>query len=292
MELSLSKRTTGAEKGVPSALRPKVFSVVLVFLATGREVRSLSLDRGSRVPHGRGLRRRRRRRVQHRKQAKVQIWQIEQQLFERRILQESRNVAFHHRKHDRPEPVLALEAQTVRRVLVHSADGLDQVSVISQHSLSVEGFLNAQLCKSAQVRDVVLGQFEHRSLCQRVRHRGRGHGVLAEREVVEVVDQSGEDCRIIGGEVESSRVCLLHDEGMLGYRIDRVMWRQKSCSYLELPTEEFAKVLRLDPEDGLVDLPLLVVTCDGEIGEETLCQDAIMSLAYSQDLPVVGSHTS
>jgi hypothetical protein len=46
---------------------------------------------------------------------------------------------------------------------------------------------------------------------------GRGVGVLADGEVVEVVDQSGEDCRIIGGEVEGSRVRLLHDDGMLEY---------------------------------------------------------------------------
>lgn len=48
-------------------------------------------------------------------------------------------------------------------------------------------------------------------------------------------------------------------------------------SYLELSTEEFAEVLRLDPEDGLVNLPLLVATCDGEVGEESVRQEAVMS---------------
>jgi hypothetical protein len=46
-------------------------------------------------------------------------------------------------------------------------------------------------------------------------------------------------------------------------------------TYLEFPTDEFAKVLRLDPQDGFVDLPLFVATCDGEIGEERLRQEAI-----------------
>ena len=96
------------------------------------------------------------------------------------------------------------------------------------------------------------------------------------------MDQSGEDCGIIGGEVEGTRVCFLQDEDMLGYRKDSVMWRQKSCSYLELSTEELAKVLRLDPEDGLVDLPLFVATCDGEIGEETFWQETIAALADDQ----------
>ena len=50
-------------------------------------------------------------------------------------------------------------------------------------------------------------------------------------------------------------------------------------SYLELPTEEFAEVLRLDPEDGLVDFPLLLTACDGEVGEESVRQEAIVSLA-------------
>ena len=53
-------------------------------------------------------------------------------------------------------------------------------------------------------------------------------------------------------------------------------------SYLELPTEKLAEVLRLDPEDSLVNLPLFVATCDGEIGEESVWQEAIMSLAYIQ----------
>lgn len=60
------------------------------------------------------------------------------------------------------------------------------------------------------------------------------------------------------------------------------MWRPARFSYLELPTEEFTKVLRLDPQDGLVDLPRLVATCDGEVGEESVRQEAVMSLAYAQ----------
>lgn len=60
------------------------------------------------------------------------------------------------------------------------------------------------------------------------------------------------------------------------------MWRPARFSYLELPTKEFAEVLRLDPEDGLVHLPLIVTTSDGEIGEESIRQEAIMSLAYFQ----------
>ena len=55
------------------------------------------------------------------------------------------------------------------------------------------------------------------------------------------------------------------------------------CPYLELPTKEFAKVLGLNPEDGLVDLPLAVATCDGEIGEESFRQQAIMSLEDAQN---------
>lgn len=50
-------------------------------------------------------------------------------------------------------------------------------------------------------------------------------------------------------------------------------------SYLELPTEEFTKVLGLDPEDGLVNLPLLLTACDGEVREESVRQEAIVSLA-------------
>ena len=106
------------------------------------------------------------------------------------------------------------------------------------------------------------------------------------------MDKSGQDCRIVGGKVEGSRVCFLHDKGMSEHRKGLVMWRWTSCSYLELPTKEFAEVLRLDPEDGLVDLPLLVATCNSEIGEESFRQEAIMSLAYAQDLPDIGPYTS
>jgi hypothetical protein len=55
-----------------------------------------------------------------------------------------------------------------------------------------------------------------------------------------------------------------------------------SFSYLESPTEELTEVLGLDPEDGLVNLPLLVATCDGEIGEETFWQEATAALADDQ----------
>lgn len=92
---------------------------------------------------GRTLRRRRRCRVQHGKQTEVEIRQLEQQLLERLILQQNRNVALHDRQHDRPESVLALEAQAVRRVLVHSADGFDEVGVVLQRSLRIEGLLEA-----------------------------------------------------------------------------------------------------------------------------------------------------
>ena len=53
-------------------------------------------------------------------------------------------------------------------------------------------------------------------------------------------------------------------------------------TYLELPTKEFAKVLGLNPQDGLVNLPLLIATRDGEVGEESVRQEAIMSLAHIQ----------
>ena len=54
---------------------------------------------------------------------------------------------------------------------------------------------------------------------------------------------------------------------------------QVNDAYLELPTKEFAKILRLDPEDGLVNFPLLLTACDGEVGEESVRQEAIVSLA-------------
>ena len=53
----------------------------------------------------------------------------------------------------------------------------------------------------------------------RVVQTDRGVGVLVDCEVVEVVDQSGEDCGIIGGEVEGGRVCFLYDEGISDYRL-------------------------------------------------------------------------
>jgi hypothetical protein len=53
-------------------------------------------------------------------------------------------------------PCSPLEAQAVRCVLVHSADGSDEVGVAAKRGLHVEGLLEAQLCKSAEVRDVVL----------------------------------------------------------------------------------------------------------------------------------------
>jgi hypothetical protein len=44
-------------------------------------------------------------------------------------------------------------------------------------------------------------------------------GVLAESEVVKVVDQSAEDSGIVCGEVEGSRVCFLYDQCLLEYRV-------------------------------------------------------------------------
>jgi hypothetical protein len=61
--------------------------------------------------------------------------------------------------------------------------------------------------------------------------------------------------------------------------------RPVSFSYLELPTEEFAEVIGLDPEDGLVDLPLTITACDGEVGEETFWQEATAALADGQTSP-------
>ena len=42
---------------------------------------------------------------------------------------------------------------------------------------------------------------------------GWGVGVLADGEVVEVMDQSAEDCGIVRGQVEGSRVCFLQTAG-------------------------------------------------------------------------------
>jgi hypothetical protein len=44
----------------------------------------------------------------------------------------------------------------VRRVLVHSADGFDEIRVVLQRGLHVEGLLEAEFGKSTEVWDVVL----------------------------------------------------------------------------------------------------------------------------------------
>ena len=156
----------------------------------------------------------------------------------------------------------------MRSVLVDCADGFDEVGVAYQRSVRVEGLLKAELCEGAEVRHIVLvGDGVDMDEVGGGR-TGRGVGVLAECEVVEVVDQSGEDRGIIRGEVESSRVCFLRNEGkfFILFVTSKALLFAKD-TYLELATEELAEVLRLDPENGLVDLPLLVATCDGEIGE-------------------------
>ena len=60
---------------------------------------------------------------------------------------------------------------------------------------------------------------------------------------------------------------------------------QANEAYLELSTEEFAEVLRLDPQDGLVDFPLLLTACDGEVGEESVRQEAIVVSIGSMIFP-------
>lgn len=42
-----------------------------------------------------------------------------------------------------------------------------------------------------------------------------------------------------------------------------------SVSYLELATEKFAEVLRLDSQDAPVNVELAVAADDGQVGEET-----------------------
>lgn len=62
------------------------------------------------------------------------------------------------------------------------------------------------------------------------------------------MDQSGEDCRIIRGEVEGGRVCFLQQPDALGVALlESMLSLREKDTYLELPTEEFAKVLGLDP---------------------------------------------
>lgn len=108
---------------------------------------------------------------------------------------------------------------------------------------------------------------------------GQRVGGLAEGEIVEVVDQCGKVCRIIYGEVEGSRICFLHREVMSDMPWELIMvWRKSRDPYLELPTEQLAKILRLDPENGLVYLPLSAAACDGEVREQGIWKETAVSL--------------
>ena len=163
----------------------------------------------------------------------------------------------------------------MRCVLVNRANGVDEVSVILQRNLRVEDSLETKFCKRAEGRDIVLVRDGiHVNEVGTVRS-GEGIDCSTECEVVEVVDQSAEDRGIVRGKVEGSRVCFLYDRSVSGVPTVKPMTLQPDRAYLELPTEEFAEVLRLDPQDGLVHLPLLVATCDGEVGEESFWQETV-----------------
>jgi len=115
--LVLPECTTTAEAIVKMASRQHVLFFLLSLLILHIiDLKLHSLGRGLRC---------RRRRIQHRKQAKVEIRQLEQQPLERLILQKDRHVALHDRQHDRPQPVLTFDAEAVWRALVYGADGLD-----------------------------------------------------------------------------------------------------------------------------------------------------------------------
>ena len=125
----------------------------------------------------------------------------------------------------------------MRCILIHSADGFDEVSVILQRNLRVEGSLETKFCKRAEGRDIVLVRYGiHVNEVGSVRS-GEGIDCFTECEVVEVVDQSAEDRGIVRGKVEGSRVCFLYDRSMSGVPIVKPMALQPNRAYLELPTE-------------------------------------------------------
>jgi hypothetical protein len=61
--------------------------------------------------------------------------------------------------------------------------------------------------------------------------------------------------------------------------------RVKRHSYLEVPAQEFAKVLGLDPQDVLVNLPLFVAAGDGQVREEAVRKETVTLSAIGQRFP-------
>lgn len=51
---------------------------------------------------------------------------------------------------------------------------------------------------------------------------------------------------------------------------------EEENAYFEAAAEEFAEVLRLDPQDILMDLPLLITAGNSQVGEETIRKEAVL----------------
>lgn len=58
--------------------------------------------------------------------------------------------------------------------------------------------------------------------------------------------------------------------------------RGEGDTYLELPTQELAKVLGLDPQDVLVYFPLFLAAGDGQVGEEAIRKEAVAKSVIGQ----------
>lgn len=97
-------------------------------------------------------------------------------------------------------------------MLVHRANGVDEVNAVTDMGCCVVCCLNALFSEAAEIRHIIL-------VCDGVDmdevggvETGRWIGVLAECEVIEVVDQSRKNVWVVGGEVESDGVCLLRNQ--------------------------------------------------------------------------------
>jgi hypothetical protein len=161
------------------------------------------------------LKRLARRRVQHPKQTEVESRQVKQELLERLVFQESRDVSFDSRQNNSPQPATALEGGG--SVVVDREDGVDEIVVVSDRSdLAMNGVALAEdlLGESAKFRDVVL--IRDGVDVDVVGAGGGGASKrrgVAENEVIEIVDQSTKDVGIVVGEVEGGGVGLLLDRG-------------------------------------------------------------------------------
>jgi hypothetical protein len=150
----------------------------------------------------------------------VQLRQIEQKLFEGFVAQQTCDVGLQGLQYDGPQSATFLNA--IGRVLVHRANGVDEVTVVSDPGRRAVNLLQARHSESAEVRDFVF-------VCDGVDVDEVGVGgtvrrvnALAKREGIAVVNERDEDVGIIEREVEGGGVCFLRDQGGSGHYSRRV----------------------------------------------------------------------